>query len=69
MNDSRIIYEFQQVGAYVKVTAMDPVTLTEVSIVGNPQAGKQMLTRTAKKKLQYVIEKNKNSKKEDDNYV
>ena len=34
INDPRIIIEFIQVGAYVKVSAVDPVSLVEVSIVG-----------------------------------
>ncbi len=31
-----IIIEFYQVGAYVKVSAVDTATYTEVSIVGDP---------------------------------
>ena len=31
-----VIIEFYQVGAYVKVSAIDPATHTEVSIVGDP---------------------------------
>ena len=36
------IIEFHRVGNAVKVTAMDPATLTEVSIVGAPGAGVTM---------------------------
>ena len=52
-----VIIEFYQVGAYVKVSAVDPVTMTEVSIVGDPDVGEEALTRTAIKKLNYVLER------------
>ena len=39
MVDGReVILEFHQVGNFVKVSAVDPRTLTEVSIVGDPAA-------------------------------
>ena len=50
-----IIIEFHRVGAYVKVSAVDPRTLTEVSIVGDPGAGEEMLARAAVRKLEYVM--------------
>ncbi len=49
------IVEFQRVGAYVKVSAVDPESLTEVSIVGDPQAGEARLTRLAVQRLDYVL--------------
>ena len=52
-----VIIEFYRVGAYVKVSAVDPVTLTEVSIVGAPEVGEAALTRAAIKKLTYVLER------------
>ena len=51
------LIEFHRVGAYVKVSAVDPETLTEVSIVGDPAAGEDALTRTAVRKLDYVLKK------------
>ena len=51
------IIEFTQVGASVKVTAVDPRTLTEVSIVGGAQYSQEFLTRQAVKKLEYVLAK------------
>ncbi len=57
-----IIFEFRRVGAYVKVTAMDPATLTEISIVGAPDAGEAMLKATARRKLEYVLEKKRQEK-------
>jgi hypothetical protein len=54
-DDSRVIIEFHRVGAYVKVSAIDPATFTEVSIVGDPKAGEELLTRTAVRKLEHVL--------------
>ena len=52
-----VIIEFYQVGAYVKVSAIDPVTMTEVSIVGDPEVGEEALKRTAIRKLNYVLDR------------
>ena len=50
-----VIIEFHCVGAYVKVSAIDPETLTEVSIVGDPHAGEATLKRLAVRRLEYVL--------------
>lgn len=52
-----VIYEMIAVGRYVKVTAVDTRTGTEVSIVGDPRRGEHALRETAKRKLRYVMEK------------
>jgi hypothetical protein len=52
--EGEIIIEFYRVGAYVKVSAIDPRADTEVSIVGLPEAGKAALTRAVLGKLDYV---------------
>jgi hypothetical protein len=49
------IIEFTQIGANVKVTAIDPGTMTEVSIVGGAQYSQEFLSRQAVKKLEYVL--------------
>jgi hypothetical protein len=49
------IIEFTQIGANVKVTAIDPKTMTEVSIVGGAQYSQEFLTRQAVKKLEYML--------------
>lgn len=49
------LIEFRRVGAYVKASAVDPETLTEVSIVGDPATGEAGLTRAAVRKLDYVL--------------
>jgi phage head maturation protease len=51
------IIEFHRVGNAVKVSAIDPVTLTEVSIVGAPSVGDTELTRLAVRKLEYMLAK------------
>jgi phage head maturation protease len=51
------IIEFHRVGNAVKVTAMDPATLTEVSIVGAPSVGDSELTRLVVRKLEYMLAK------------
>ena len=41
----------------MKVSAIDPVTLTEVSIVGDPARSEAELARVAVSKLKYVMSK------------
>ena len=54
-----VLIEFHQIRNSVKVTAVDPVTMVEVSIVGAANAGKELLKRVAVRKLDYVLEKQK----------
>lgn len=54
-----VIFEFHQIGAYVKVSAMDPASLTEVSVVGDPRAGERALKQIALRKLAYVQKQTK----------
>ncbi|MHA1570359.1 MAG: DUF6898 family protein [Alphaproteobacteria bacterium] len=59
---SEILIEIQQVGNAVKVAAIDPETLIEVSIFGPPSAGEEALKLAAVRKLAYVLEKNRRSR-------
>lgn len=52
-----VIFEFFQIGGYVKVTAVDTATMTEASISGPPSAGETMLKTNALKRLAYVLKK------------
>ena len=52
-----IIIEFHRIGGSVKVSAMDPATLTEVSIVGPANAGEETLKRNVLRKLEFVLAK------------
>jgi hypothetical protein len=54
-----IIIEFYQVGAFVKVTAVDTATYTEVSMVGDPKRSEEALKRAAVRKLEYVLERDR----------
>ena len=45
----------------MKVSAIDPQTGVEVSIVGSPKATQKELTRLAVRKLLYVLEKEHDS--------
>jgi len=59
-----VLIEFRRVGKYVKVSAIDPVSLIEVSIVGDPKRGDPALKRLAVKKLDYVLNKRMKSEKD-----
>ena len=41
----------------MKVSAIDPITLREVSIVGDPKMSRKRLTDAAVQKLEYVLAK------------
>jgi len=41
----------------MKVSAIDPTTLREVSIVANPRTSRKYLTKIVLQKLRYVLEK------------
>ena len=52
-----VLIECQQIGNAVKVTAIDPKTLIEVSIMGPHSANQEMLKRNPINKLTYVLSK------------
>jgi len=52
------LIEFQRVGSYMKATAMDPETLTEVTVVGPAGHSQEQLRRTVLAKLEYMLAKN-----------
>lgn len=51
------ITEIIRVGNVLRASAMDPRSLTEVSVVGPLDAGEELLRRTALAKLDYVLRK------------
>lgn len=55
-----ILFEFQTVGGFVRVTAIDPETRTEVITVGDPSADRDTLERIATRKLKYVLARTRN---------
>ncbi|MTJ82407.1 MAG: hypothetical protein F8N37_15555 [Telmatospirillum sp.] len=50
-----VIFEFRRIGNSVKVSAVDPVSNTEVSIVGPATAGEHALKMAALRKLNFVL--------------
>ncbi len=57
-NDGReILIEIVTLGAYAKVSAIDPVTGTEVSVMGPGNATRASLEAAALNKLDYVLKK------------
>ena len=57
LSGREVIIEFFPIGAYVKVTAMDVKTLTEVTTQGPASAGEKILEFNALKRLEYVMKK------------
>lgn len=49
------IIEFQKIGSTVKVSALDPATLVEVSIMAPVQASQREMTSAVLNKLRYVL--------------
>ena len=52
-----VIIEFIPMGIFVKVSAMDTKTLTEISIQGAASAPESLLKKNALKRLEYVMRK------------
>ncbi len=62
MNDNvlagrEVIIEFHPVGNFMKISAMDTKTLTEVSVQGPISTPQNILKRNALKRLEYVLKK------------
>lgn len=51
-----VIFEFVPVGQVIKVSAIDPVTGTEVSIMGPATENQHVLERVALAKLRFVMQ-------------
>lgn len=57
MAEQDYIVEFVKIGKTMKVSAIDPVTLREVSMVASPRFSRSYLARLAIRKLEYVLAK------------
>jgi len=57
MQGREVIIELFPVGQFMKVSALDTKTLTEVSIQGPVTASEDILKRNALKRLEYVMKK------------
>ena len=56
-NLREVLFEFVSNGKFVKVMAVDPVTKTEVSIVGDRRTSKSTLEKIATQKLMWVLKR------------
>jgi|APSaa5957512535_1039671.scaffolds.fasta_scaffold290685_2 hypothetical protein len=54
-------------GRYVRVVAIDPVTGTEVTTIGDKKQGEAALKRLAVQKLAYVLKKKQKEAEKKDN--
>ncbi len=54
-----ILFEITHMGAVARVTAIDPITGTEVVIQGPASAGDAVLKQNAARKLMFVLNKEK----------
>lgn len=52
-----IIIEFHAIGQFVKVSAMDVQSLTEISIQGPANTAESILKQNAIRRLEYVMRK------------
>jgi hypothetical protein len=59
VNPAEVLFEFKKLGAYVKVTALHPASLTEVSITGDARATQAYLQQLALNKLKLALKKKK----------
>lgn len=57
MADREVLLEFIDMGRFIRVNAVDPITGTEIAISGPRSAGRETLTRTAIAKLDYRLTK------------
>ena len=57
LNGREVIIEYHQIGNFMKVSAMDVSSLTEVSIQGPVNTPEQTLQNNALKRLEYVLRK------------
>ncbi|MBN8648848.1 MAG: hypothetical protein J0L55_12910 [Caulobacterales bacterium] len=58
MNSREIIYEFIQIGNQTKVSAIDVISGTEVSVITPTNAPRSSQTLVAKNKLIMILKKN-----------
>jgi len=57
-NLREVLFEIMKVGHALRVTAIDPDSGTEVTMVADPRATDAEIKRLAARKLWYVIQKN-----------
>ncbi|MDR6771156.1 DUF6898 family protein [Azospirillum sp. BE72] len=60
--DGEVLFEFQRVGSYLRVTAIDAQTGVEVTVAGPATGSQELLRRTAINKLRFVQNKGAQNK-------
>jgi len=58
ISNREVFIEFHTIGQFVKVTAMDTATMTEISIQGSASSSEVTLKTAALRRLEYVLKKN-----------
>lgn len=53
----QVLFEFTRIGNTVKVTALDSVSLVEVSVIGPATASQAQMKTAALRKLDYMLAK------------
>ena len=59
-----VLFEFRRIGKLTRVVAIDPITGTEVIMVGAPGYSRWMLKRLGARKLTYVIAKKRRAEED-----
>ncbi|MDP2697856.1 hypothetical protein [Thalassospira sp.] len=57
MSQREIYFEIKQIGMYLRCTAIDSLTGTEVTVAGPVVRNPEQLKRVALQKLEYVLNK------------
>ena len=63
-----VLFEFIPNGRFVKVVAIDPITMEEIAMVGDRRASLGTLERLAINKLRYVIAKKRGQARQTDKF-
>jgi hypothetical protein len=58
ISNREVFIEFHTIGQFVKVTAMDTASMTEISIQGSATSSEATLKTAALRRLEYVLKKN-----------
>ncbi|MBT3552765.1 MAG: hypothetical protein HOO19_18780 [Rhodospirillaceae bacterium] len=63
-----VLFEFIPNGRFIKVIAIDPITMEEIAMVGDRRASVDTLERLAINKLRYVIAKKRGTTRQMDRF-
>lgn len=60
---SEVLIEMQPIGRYMRVNAMDPRTLVEVTTIADASYSQTLLKKLAVRKLKYVLRKRRGAQR------